>query len=238
MSKSTRVKISLTEEMVLNETVFPQEMDSWRYYRIEYLFPRRSKFEPATFILLPHDLSADVFERFVNDGYAELELKRCSSCGEQKLLCEFYVEIRGDKEYIRPSCKKCWHRQIVEIQKVWKKKPEGFFYNIKHGALERNIEFGLDRKEFVKWWNGQEKICFYCKRTWEEIAKDKSNVRNQGRLGLDRIDNSRGYFLDNIVLACWRCNTIKNDFFTKNEMLQIGDIIRNKSMHVNADKSH
>jgi len=72
MSKSTRVEISLIEEMVLNETVFPQEMDSWRLYRIEYLFPRRAKFEPATFILLPHDLTSSVLEAFINGGYLML----------------------------------------------------------------------------------------------------------------------------------------------------------------------
>ena len=33
------------------------------------------------------------------------------------------------------------------------------------------------------------------------------------RLTIDRLDNSRGYSLDNIVWCCYRCNAIKGDFF-------------------------
>ena len=67
-----RPKISLTEEMVLNPGAFPAELKSWRYYRIEYLFPRRARFEPATFILLPHDLTSSALEAFINGGYLML----------------------------------------------------------------------------------------------------------------------------------------------------------------------
>lgn len=35
-SKSDYVPVSLTEEMVLNYSALPPELDGWRYYRIEY----------------------------------------------------------------------------------------------------------------------------------------------------------------------------------------------------------
>lgn len=41
-------------------------------------------------------------------------------------------------------------------------------------------------------------------------------------IGADRIDNTKGHSIDNIVPCCYRCNVIKNTFFTKEEMKLIG----------------
>ena len=45
------------------------------------------------------------------------------------------------------------------------------------------------------------------------------------RFSIDRKKNGIGYSLDNIVLACSRCNSIKSDYFTEEEMLKIGNFI-------------
>ena len=83
----------------------------------------------------------------------------------------------------------------------------------------------LPKEDFIKWYDSQEKICFYCKRTLQEVITDKMQPRKTiRRLSIDRIDNNKGYEKDNIVLACGKCNKIKNDFFTKNEMLKIIEI--------------
>jgi len=42
------------------------------------------------------------------------------------------------------------------------------------------------------------------------------------RLTIDRIDNNFGYKINNIVLACGRCNLIKSNFFSSKEMKEIG----------------
>lgn len=52
------------------------------------------------------------------------------------------------------------------------------------------------------------------------------NIKN--RLTIDRKNNNGNYCIDNIVLACYRCNTIKGDFFTEQEMLKIGKIIKER----------
>jgi hypothetical protein len=46
------------------------------------------------------------------------------------------------------------------------------------------------------------------------------------KLGADRIDNSRGHTKDNIVPACYRCNTMRQNHFTYEEMLKIGQFIK------------
>ena len=43
------------------------------------------------------------------------------------------------------------------------------------------------------------------------------------RLTVDRKDNDKGYSLDNMVLACHRCNSIKGDWFSYDEMKEIAE---------------
>ena len=45
-------------------------------------------------------------------------------------------------------------------------------------------------------------------------------------LGLDRIDNTKGHTLDNVVPCCYECNIARGNNFTYEEMLEIGKTIR------------
>lgn len=109
------------------------------------------------------------------------------------------------------------------------KNPRGIYEVIKQGAKKRGVNFSLDKEDFVLWYNAEERICIYCKRTEDDILKDKDIIQNKsGRLTIDRLNNNRGYRLNNIGLCCRRCNTIKGNFFTQKEMEQIGKIIKAK----------
>lgn len=54
--------------------------------------------------------------------------------------------------------------------------------------------------------------CFYCGDTHN--------------LGLDRIDNTKGHTIDNVVVCCYECNCARNDNFTVDEMVEIGKVIK------------
>lgn len=78
----------------------------------------------------------------------------------------------------------------------------------KSGAETRNLTFLLtkdDFKELIK------QKCFYCDREPQQIFGDKHRVFSISTVynGIDRVDNSRGYELDNCVPCCGRCNTEK-----------------------------
>ena len=72
----------------------------------------------------------------------------------------------------------------------------------KRSAKKRNYPFALTFEEFMTFW---QKPCSYC-----------GNPINT--IGLDRVDNSMGYSLDNIVSCCFECNEMKNNY-TKEELL-------------------
>ena len=109
------------------------------------------------------------------------------------------------------------------------KNPSGIYDVLKQGASKRNIPVEMSRQEFIDWYNTQERICMYCLRHEDEIKKDVDIIQNKSkRLTIDRLINEVGYLLKNIGLACRRCNTIKGNFFSVEEMKQIGKIINNK----------
>jgi len=99
---------------------------------------------------------------------------------------------------------------------------------IKQNIIRRNIELNITKEDFINWYNSQVKTCHYCKRTLEEINCDIKEKRCKNRLSIDRKNNNKGYVLNNIVLACYRCNTIKGEYFTEQEMLRIGKTIYQK----------
>jgi hypothetical protein len=49
---------------------------------------------------------------------------------------------------------------------------------------------------------------------------------DDNRVGIDRIDNSRGHTKDNVVPACYDCNCARGNNFTSEEMLIIGKAIK------------
>lgn len=74
---------------------------------------------------------------------------------------------------------------------------------------KKSLKFDLDRewlREFII-----DKPCIYC--------GDLDNV------GCDRVDNKLGHTKDNVVPACYICNTVRNNLFSVEEMRRIGKLI-------------
>jgi len=112
--------------------------------------------------------------------------KLCPVCNEWKLLSKY--DKRPDRPIgVKPKCKFC--------ARIYRDgKPEQVkFAQYKSGAKKRNIGFSLSKEEFLTFW---QKSCFYC---GDKVAT----------IGLDRIDSSKGYSLDNVVSCCAICNTMK-----------------------------
>ena len=80
--------------------------------------------------------------------------------------------------------------------KRWRdKSPKGLRRLYIASAKKRNIVFDIIEEEFTKLINDD---CFYCGQS----AIPKRN-------GIDRVDNTKGYVLENLVPCCFKCNQLK-----------------------------
>ena len=85
------------------------------------------------------------------------------------------------------------------------------YRDYKLGAKYRKIEFNLSYEDFKNFW---QKSCYYC---GEKIEK----------IGLDRIDNEKGYLIENIVSCCKICNLMKRSSSKDDFLNQCQKIINN-----------
>lgn len=149
--------------------------------------------------------------------------KICSICGNT------FTPIKiNQKTCLNEECRKQYRK--VERKKYKKtQKKRGISYigvNIKKGAKFRKIEAPHAPLEYKNWYIQQTKKCVYCKNDNETIVKylekigEKITVQNN-RLHFDRMDSSKGYLLDNLVLACSICNTHKSDIISHNDFIEI-----------------
>lgn len=106
------------------------------------------------------------------------------------------------------------------------------YKSYKYNSRKRNHEFLLTKNELLSLVTAN---CYYCDDEPQNLSRDKG-LDNEFRYnGVDRIDNNKGYFLENCVPCCFICNRAKmnlstSDFYTMiskihNNMKQKGIVI-------------
>ena len=150
--------------------------------------------------------------------------KRCTKCGVIKPLSGFHKH-RLSKDGHAYQCKECNKTR----SRAWSKTPSGIYSVISgrvnfRNKLKKYHQLHIKKGEFIEWYNAQEKVCVYCGINEEELQTlpDEFN-NNSRRLTIDCKSGDLGYALENIVLACWRCNLIKGDLLSYEEMKYIGE---------------
>lgn len=140
-------------------------------------------------------------------------IKKCSHCGLEKPLLDFF-RGKGSKDGRRAQCKVCSKRYtITEERKVYERKygrvydksPIGKYRTLKSSAKKRGVELSISLEEYTNLLNNGK--CHYADCSLEGL---------QGS-SLNRIDNSKGYSIDNVKLCCGICNFIMNKF-TKEQL--------------------
>lgn len=178
------------------------------------------------------------------------KMKTCTKCSIQKPeTFEYFYRSRGKPD---SQCKKCVDKRNREYmaknrQNLLAKRrayyggisanPRGIWAML--GERLRGKPRGVRRctsNEFVEWYNSQKQECVYCKIIPKDLHLDTMNTKKKyviNRLSIDRKDPKGNYEPNNMVLACMRCNWIKSDFFTYEEMLKIGaEYIAPKRKHI------
>lgn len=110
--------------------------------------------------------------------------------------------LEKDREYQRNYFLKNKQR-IYEINKVTKIKPKTRYTKCVNYSKSRQIEFNLTLEEYSALCNLP---CYYC-----------SDVKYNSGYGLDRIDNNKGYTIENVIPCCGDCNVTRSDIYTVEE---------------------
>lgn len=97
------------------------------------------------------------------------------------------------------------------------------FGTYKTKARYRELPFELSFEDF-KFLTSQN--CFYCERKPSNLSETRNGcfVYN----GIDRIDSSNGYFLENCVPCCFSCNKAKNDLSIDDFLSLVKKICQNE----------
>ena len=148
-----------------------------------------------------------------------MNTKVCTKCGRELPHSEF-GKHKITKDGLNYWCMECNR----EREKIWRATPAGIYSNIKgRSKFYGGRPVSISKENFIEWYENAQKVCAYCDVSEEDLplTKDTVNARTV-KLNIDRIDNPKGYAKNNLVLCCQRCNYIKSDFFSFEEMREIG----------------
>ena len=104
---------------------------------------------------------------------------------------EYRENHKEDRKFYREDNKDKLRKKASEYSQTLK----GKFASYKAQAKTRKIDFTLTLEEFKLFW---QQNCYYCNRSIATV-------------GLDRIDSSIGYIVNNVRPCCARCNRMKLD---------------------------
>ena len=101
---------------------------------------------------------------------------------------------------------------LTKKEKNYKKTPKGRYVYAKAQAKRKNTVWEIPENVYIELIKEK---CHYC-----------GNIIKTSGISLDRIDNIKGYLEDNVVSCCKDCNTLKRDFISYTEMLEVIEVLK------------
>jgi hypothetical protein len=144
---------------------------------------------------------------------------KCNFCGSEY---NSFIENLKDARKSGVSCKKCSNHQHREYGAMSAQDAQVsiVYSNYKSRAKFKNWEFSLTKSEFSELVRSN---CHYCNQEPNKIRLDRVKGKRESNdssclmNGIDRVDSSKGYTIDNSLPCCEDCNKAKrnlnyNDF--------------------------
>jgi len=163
-------------------------------------------------------------------------MRKCYKCKIVKSKSDFGKD-KSRKDGLRYICKQCAneynknfsktaeqkehkrkyaikYRKTSETYKKYCDTPNYAYTQYKASSKTRKLLFDITFEDFLTFWRIP---CYYCNDSIETI-------------GLDRIDSSKGYIINNIVSCCTKCNYMKRDLNKEDFINHCNKIIGNNEM--------
>lgn len=141
-----------------------------------------------------------------------MEHKECNVCGETKPITDFYksgVYKSTGRVRHRSFCKNCvpWENKLLSNVSSRYAAAKRLDSNIKNIVKSRNNITVKNLRELKEKQNGK---CY-----WLGVDMDFTYKDTLRKPSLDRLDNSKGYEIDNVVLTTVFANTGRRDATTE-----------------------
>lgn len=135
-------------------------------------------------------------------------MKTCTKCKVAKPEEAFSHKGTGRRSRCR-DCTKAYQRAYYKANpdkfKRYSKKASlnlrGKWRKAVNNQRKTESECTITFEDYCSLLNGCDWLCSYCSGSLRELSGHS----------LDRIDNLRGYHLDNVVPCCWECNHKRRD---------------------------
>lgn len=158
----------------------------------------------------------------MNQGGGREAHKQCKSC-QQKYPCssEYFDQYTRKQYEFYNDCRLCREqRLIIDRERRAKYREEHFeeviFKEYIQSAKKRDLPFELSQDQVVDLIFSP---CYYC------------GERVDPRVGIDRIDSSQGYILENTVSACSMCNYAKQSLTQDQFFLMCLKIVQKHNLY-------
>jgi hypothetical protein len=139
-------------------------------------------------------------------------IKACTKCGIEK---EYTEEFFSKREHgkLRADCRTCYNKYYRDNNHKYLK--ASMVYDAKERAKKKNMDFNLVKKD----------IHFpeVCPVFNIKLEHGRKNWKSSPTI--DRIDNNKGYVLDNCIVVSCIANTIKNSA-TPKQILKVGNFYK------------
>lgn len=156
-----------------------------------------------------------------------MELKRCTKCGnEYPATLDYFTKHINSKDGLRGHCKECHNKE----KKFYREKNGRKWYeNLLSSSRKRSIDismpYEIDSKFMIELKDSQNGMCY-----WFNIPIDFTMQDKLRRPSIDRLDNSKGYTKDNVVLTTQFANLGRQSESVVNFRLFLENYIKNNSI--------
>lgn len=220
----------------MEETISSQNLNKNRTFEIIKRFKDEKNIYRATIRCVRCGYEQTILATHIN----RCKCKNCSIISTEQshigetIGCFKLLEFdhrNGNTLYYKVKCITCGNVSIKSLHTMWSRKSSGcenckgrgkvptleapinaYYHNYKKKAEERGLDFNLTKEEFTSFIFNN---CAYCGS--EPIAGTSMDRKcNKTGIpfkinGIDRIDSSKGYTIDNCVSCCGTCNKMKLD---------------------------
>lgn len=182
------------------------------------------------------DITGQRFGRLVVIEYIKLDKNRQSiwkckcDCGNEVLKKGYYLRNKWTNSCGCLNKEKLKNGFRIYLMNKAKRLPNNeasfnsLYYCYKRSAKIKNHVFEIEKESFKELTSQN---CFYCNK---KPLQEKNMYRKTEKYiynGLDRVDSTKGYTLDNVVPCCKRCNVMKNNMKLEDFKKHIIDIYNN-----------